>query len=405
MLERSFRAPRRGRRRPAGRGDRGRRAAIRVAVGALRAAAELVRPMERHAVSEPEIVVVADAGRPARSRPPSGSPRPCADAVDERGRADWATTGGSTPVGIYRRLAGPPLRDDVPWPTVHVWWGDDRFVPRDHPLSNVKPFDDILLDVATAEDGHARARGTSGRARSRSTNVHPFPTSEAIGAARGAALVRRGSSPTSCARPDLPETRRLAGVRPHPARDRRRRARPVGLPGLRGVRRARAGRWRSRPRPTSSRTSSGSRSTRRSSASRGRSSWSSHRRGQGRDPRRHLRAGARPAALAGPAGAARRGDLDPRRGGRQPAADAVTADAAHRGEPRSRRLPAVDDPAGARARDGPGDRRRLAGVLARDLRLPAEPSRRRCPRLARDRDAAHARDVGRHRAATAASSR
>ncbi|MEA2550075.1 MAG: 6-phosphogluconolactonase, partial [Chloroflexota bacterium] len=68
-----------------------------------------------------------------------------AGAVGQRGRADWATTGGSTPIGIYRELAQPPLRDMVPWADVHVWWGDDRFVPRDHPLSNVLPLDQVLL--------------------------------------------------------------------------------------------------------------------------------------------------------------------------------------------------------------------------------------------------------------------
>jgi 6-phosphogluconolactonase len=70
------------------------------------------------------------------------------DAAAARGRADWATTGGSAPVGIYRELAGPPLRDEVPWHAVHVWWGDDRFVPRDHPLSNVLPLDQVLLSAA-----------------------------------------------------------------------------------------------------------------------------------------------------------------------------------------------------------------------------------------------------------------
>lgn len=76
--------------------------------------------------------------------------------VEERGRADWATTGGSTPAGVYRHLAEPPLRDEVPWAGVHVWWGDDRFVPRDHPLSNVMPLDSVLLSAA----GRAGMSGT-----------------------------------------------------------------------------------------------------------------------------------------------------------------------------------------------------------------------------------------------------
>jgi 6-phosphogluconolactonase len=70
------------------------------------------------------------------------------EAVERRGRADWATTGGSTPVGIYNELARAPLRAAVPWQAVHVWWGDDRFVPRDHPLSNVLPIDQVLLSAA-----------------------------------------------------------------------------------------------------------------------------------------------------------------------------------------------------------------------------------------------------------------
>jgi 6-phosphogluconolactonase len=69
-------------------------------------------------------------------------------AVDRRGRADWATTGGSTPTGIYQVLAAAPHRNEVPWERVHVWWGDDRYVPRDHPHSNVLPLDQVLLSAS-----------------------------------------------------------------------------------------------------------------------------------------------------------------------------------------------------------------------------------------------------------------
>ena len=88
------------------------------------------------------------------------------EAVKERGRADWATTGGSTPVGIYRALAVPPLRGLVPWASVQVWWGDDRFVPRDDPLSNVLPLDRELL----------------GEVPLLQANVHAMPMDEVIAA-------------------------------------------------------------------------------------------------------------------------------------------------------------------------------------------------------------------------------
>ena len=136
----------------------------------------------------PELVVVRDldaiaadaAGRIATA---------LADAVAVRGRADWATTGGSVAPGVYRRLAAPPLRDAIPWPEVHVWWGDDRYVPRDDPLSNVKPLDDILLSIALTEGGQLGLgmSGTPAPVALSLDNLHPFPTTIAIGAARGAA--------------------------------------------------------------------------------------------------------------------------------------------------------------------------------------------------------------------------
>lgn len=107
-----------------------------------------------------------------------------AEAVRVRGRADWATTGGSSVVGIYSRLLGGSGTDQVPWAKVHVWWGDDRFVPRDHPLSNVKPFDDIILDIGAMEEGTAGG-GIHGLPIPFG-QIHPFPTGPAIGEGLGA---------------------------------------------------------------------------------------------------------------------------------------------------------------------------------------------------------------------------
>ncbi len=70
-----------------------------------------------------------------------------ADAIAARGVAHWATTGGSTAPGIYRALGASPLRGRVDWSRVHTWWGDDRFVPFDHPLSNVLPLEEVLLPL------------------------------------------------------------------------------------------------------------------------------------------------------------------------------------------------------------------------------------------------------------------
>ena len=96
---------------------------------------------------EPEIEILPDADAAAAAAA-NRIAAAVIDAVRRRGRADWATTGGSTPIPIYRHLAAPPLRSEVPWDRVHVWWGDDRYVPRDHPLSNRLAFDEILLGLS-----------------------------------------------------------------------------------------------------------------------------------------------------------------------------------------------------------------------------------------------------------------
>jgi 6-phosphogluconolactonase len=136
-------------------------------------------------VSEPEIIVLGDA-EAASALAGDRIAAALRTAFEARGRADWATTGGSTSVGIYRHLATPAHVNDVPWPAVHVWWGDDRYVPRDHALSNVKAFEDIVLDLP----GH-QAGDSLGSARAvvplPVANVHPFRTTEAIGARGGAA--------------------------------------------------------------------------------------------------------------------------------------------------------------------------------------------------------------------------
>jgi len=109
-------------------------------------------------------------------------------AAAARGRADWATTGGSTPVPIYRHLGQAPLRDRVPWDQVHVWWGDDRMVPRDHPLSNRLPFDQVLLRATglaglsgTGDDGYSTRAGDWPGVPIPEANIHGIPIDFALG--------------------------------------------------------------------------------------------------------------------------------------------------------------------------------------------------------------------------------
>jgi len=145
---------------------------------------------ELEVTGEPEILVLSDA-EACSELAAERIATILTDAVTARGRAHWATTGGSTPAGIYRHLAATPLRDAVPWDAVELWWGDDRFVPRDHPLSNVKVAADVLLEIGalsgasgTGDYGVDHVGGRLPGAPIPAANVHPVPTTEAIGEGR-----------------------------------------------------------------------------------------------------------------------------------------------------------------------------------------------------------------------------
>jgi 6-phosphogluconolactonase len=71
-----------------------------------------------------------------------------ADAVGQRGVAHIALTGGSAAVPLYKELRKQENRDALDWSKVQLWWGDDRFVPIDHPQSNAGIAYELLLAMA-----------------------------------------------------------------------------------------------------------------------------------------------------------------------------------------------------------------------------------------------------------------
>src|SRR6516164_11125277 len=68
-------------------------------------------------------------------------------------------SGGSTPKTLYGLLASDDFRKRFPWPKAEWYWGDERFVPYDHPESNYRMTREAMLDKAPVPPG----------------NVHPVP--------------------------------------------------------------------------------------------------------------------------------------------------------------------------------------------------------------------------------------
>jgi len=57
-------------------------------------------------------------------------------SVEDSQRFFWAVSGGGTPIPHFRMLANSQLFPSFPWLKTHLFWGDERCVPPDHPGSN-----------------------------------------------------------------------------------------------------------------------------------------------------------------------------------------------------------------------------------------------------------------------------
>src|SRR5271170_536258 len=83
------------------------------------------------------------------------------DAVKQRGRFAVALAGGRTPAKMYRLWADAANHGlPTPWDRVHLFWGDERYVPQDDPRSNYAMARETLIAHVPIP----------------AANVHPMPT-------------------------------------------------------------------------------------------------------------------------------------------------------------------------------------------------------------------------------------
>ncbi|EFA69014.1 6-phosphogluconolactonase [Cylindrospermopsis raciborskii S07] len=79
-----------------------------------------------------------------------------ATAIQERGQFTIALSGGSTPKPLYEAIGSLNLD----WNKIHVFWGDERYVPSNHPDSN-----ELMARIAWLN-----------RVPIPQTNIHAIPT-------------------------------------------------------------------------------------------------------------------------------------------------------------------------------------------------------------------------------------
>lgn len=81
------------------------------------------------------------------------------EVLSRQQRFSLALSGGNTPRALYRLLA-EEFRTRVEWQRVHLFWGDERYVPHDHPASNFRMARETLIEPLNIPPD----------------NVHPMPT-------------------------------------------------------------------------------------------------------------------------------------------------------------------------------------------------------------------------------------
>jgi 6-phosphogluconolactonase len=92
-------------------------------------------------------IVVADSADALASSTAESVVGTLVRALATRPTAHLVLTGGGILEQVMRTLRDLPGRDSVDWHRVHVWWGDERFVPADSPDRNDRAAFAALLDA------------------------------------------------------------------------------------------------------------------------------------------------------------------------------------------------------------------------------------------------------------------
>ena len=96
-----------------------------------------------------------------------------AEAASEYRSISVALGGGSTPRAMYELLASDAYREQIQWPLIHFFWGDERYVPPGDKDSNYHMAAETLLSKVPVPEA----------------NIHRMPTEDPdeAAAARAAA--------------------------------------------------------------------------------------------------------------------------------------------------------------------------------------------------------------------------
>ncbi|MCB2411645.1 6-phosphogluconolactonase [Demequina sp. TTPB684] len=84
------------------------------------------------------------------------------DTIAMRGVAHVVLTGGSVGIGLLASLAASPLARIIDWTSVHVWWGDERFVAAGDAERNEGQAQEALLGAMPLPEDNIHRMPASG---------------------------------------------------------------------------------------------------------------------------------------------------------------------------------------------------------------------------------------------------
>ena len=83
------------------------------------------------------------------------------DAIARDGKFSIALSGGSSPKKLYELLASDLYRDKIEWENVFFFFGDERYVPIDHPDSNYLMAKRALFEPLMISNNHVHPVNTA----------------------------------------------------------------------------------------------------------------------------------------------------------------------------------------------------------------------------------------------------
>ncbi|NYI41523.1 6-phosphogluconolactonase [Demequina lutea] len=105
------------------------------------------------------------------------------DVIAQRGVAHVVLTGGTVGIGLLASLASSPLVGLIDWTSVHVWWGDERFVGARDADRNEGQAQRVLLGIVPLPEENIHRMGSADE----------FPTAESAAAAYAAEVAAHGT--------------------------------------------------------------------------------------------------------------------------------------------------------------------------------------------------------------------